>query len=163
MLKVFISSSLIILALLLTIFKVEPIASLFNWLLFAGLIIVWLVFLFSLMPNQTPVITSYAVLIDGELTKSEMQYTRFINIVWVGFLSFFIIFKLYIFINKLEIDYLVLITLIAGLVLFVGEFYLRKLIFKNRYYGSLINFIQQIIKLPIRQVISFKIKQSDVM
>ncbi|MGC9386571.1 MAG: hypothetical protein ACP5D0_06465 [Hydrogenovibrio sp.] len=52
-------------------------------------------FLHSLRPGQTPLITRYAILMDAELTPRDLGYTHGVTWAWVILLSVILLSKLW--------------------------------------------------------------------
>jgi uncharacterized membrane protein len=147
--KIIFLLSIIILAYSLLSWKILTFLSI---LLMTGLS---LLFGYSLLPDKTPVITRYALLIDGKLSKEERLYTKIITAVWTILFITLILGKIYsLWILSLEpaLTYLTVI-LIAGV--FIGEFTLRKRLFEHHKNRKLLPFINAIIRISWKDILNY--------
>lgn len=130
---------------------------LLSFVLLSGLL---LVFLMSLRTHKTPIITRYALLMDGDDVMAERRYTRHVTWLWV-------VFFLALWLLKVGgmTDVNPSLGLVEGLfysgsvVLFVGEFYARQLFLPAHKGSSLWRFLSQLSQVSVKDVWRFDAKR----
>lgn len=129
---------------------------------------IYTLFISSLRPHQTPLISRYAILMDPEIGDKELRYTRKVTWAWVILLSLFFIIKIEVLFFSAEWHILqyrlnhsvdVLFLLSSGF-LFIGELYLRCWIFPEKTHDSLIQFIQKTCRISLKDIWTFKRPES---
>lgn len=127
---------------------------------FPPLLIHFFLFLFfssSLISGNQPIITRFARLINGELSAKEKDYTRKATIAWSMFLFFLfteamvIAFLAPIHIWSLFVNF---INYLFLLVMFIAEFLVRQLVFKEEGKASFPAFIKSLTKVDMKKIIS---------
>lgn len=116
------------------------------------------IFLFigsSLRRNKTPVITRFALLIDGEITLKQKIYCRHVSAAW-AVLMFIILIETIVlaFFFPIEIWSLFvnLINYLLILVMFLAEFMVRRIIFKYDEILSFSMFLKSLEKVDVNKI-----------
>lgn len=121
-------------------------------------------FIQSLLPGQTPLITRYAILMDAELTPRDLGYTRGVTWAWVILLSVILLSKLWdgllggrwVLFDQDLTDYIEVGFFLGSTLLFVGELYLRRWVFPDKPPETLLQFIRQTSKVSLKDIWQFK-------
>ncbi|MDG4811605.1 hypothetical protein P8629_01170 [Hydrogenovibrio sp. 3SP14C1] len=125
---------------------------------------VYSLFISSLWPNKTPLISRYAILMEPEISEQELRYTRKVTWAWVLLLSMLFIEKTGIVLFNTEWwflgyylnNYLEVIFMLGSAFLFIGELYLRRWIFPEKTHDSLKQFFQKITHISLQDIWKFK-------
>ncbi|VAW49502.1 hypothetical protein MNBD_GAMMA03-1916 [hydrothermal vent metagenome] len=128
MLRLFLSCFLVLFYLYFLLFGYDIIQLILQSVVFGLLMLLIIGFVWSLIGNNTPVITRYALLMGAEDSSAERRYTRKVTLVWVFFLMSLLFYKVCFFLGVIEIGgrgFLEIGFYLGSAALFVGEFYLR--------------------------------------
>ncbi len=151
---------------LLFIFSLETPTRIIVWqsltLVVLSLAMSW--FWISLLPNKTPLISRYALLIDGKESLAEQRHTRLTTLVWALFLTGLWSWKLNLISQIIEssnplmpVNFSVEVGFYLGsFALFVGEFYIRKLYLPNHQDQQLIPFLKDISRISLPDIWNFE-------
>ncbi len=141
-----------------------------NWLLqlitLMILVIVYGLFAGSLLPNSTPLISRYAILMDKTIGQEELNYTRKVTWAWVMLLTWILFAKTdALFFQQACLEnrlthHLDTLSFIGMAVLFLGEFYLRKQLFPHKDHGSIQDFVMAISRISLKTIWQFKPQHS---
>jgi uncharacterized membrane protein len=121
-------------------------------------------FIQSLRPGQTPLITRYAILMQAELTPRDRHYTRGVTWAWVILLSLILLAKLWsglfdgrwILLGHDLTDYIEVGFFLGSTALFVGELYLRRWVFPEKAPETLLQFIGKTSQVSLKDIWQFK-------
>ncbi len=142
-----------------------------GWLLCTVQTISILLFLFiyslfvqSLLPGQTPLITRYAILMQADLTPRDLHYTRGVTWAWVILLSLILLTKLWsgvfdgrwILLGHDLTDYIEVGFFLGSTALFVGELYLRRWVFPEKPPETLLQFIGKTSQVSLKDIWQFR-------
>jgi len=122
-------------------------------------------FAWSLLNDNTPIITRYALLMDAEDTASELKYTRIVTWFWLGFLLSLWLFKvnsLFFHFAFISLSYIAVIFYLGSIVLFIGEFYIRQIFLPYHRGSSLLSFLYRLSKIPLKQIWQFDKNQRNI-
>ncbi|WP_373019567.1 hypothetical protein [Thiomicrorhabdus sp.] len=160
-------SGLVILSLLLLLYLSSGwLKTLMQFLTLGILLMVYSLFISSLLPKKTPLISRYALLMDDSVGKDELNYTRKVTWAWVILLTWILVAKadaLFFQQTWLETpfsNHLDILSFAGMAVLFLGEFYLRKRLFPNKDHGSIGRFVGDISKISLKTIWQFQPQHS---
>ncbi|WP_178862907.1 hypothetical protein [Thiomicrorhabdus cannonii] len=132
-------------------------------LMLLGLSFVWLLFAASLLPQQIPLITRYAWLIDGSMDARKRRYTRRVTWAWTLLLGWLWLNKLQIILPDPACSVCLplsiwsdLLGLLLMLSLLGGEFLIRKRLFADQAQARLGTFVLQLLQTPFSAVWRFQ-------
>jgi uncharacterized membrane protein len=112
----------------------------------------------SLLKDNTPIITRYALLMDAEDTFAERRYTRIVTWVWLGFLLSLWLLKLnslFFHLTFISLSSIAVIFYLGSAILFIGEFYIRQIFLPHHRGSSLLTFLYKLSKIPLKQIWQF--------
>jgi uncharacterized membrane protein len=122
---------------------------------------VCLAFAWSLLPRRTPMITRYALIIEGSLSEAQYRYTRTVTWGWVLLLATMTLVKLFDWSYGVLAGWEWLGLLVMALFLTV-EFYWRRWRFKPSPPQGLVDFLDSVSRIPLAQVLRFDDQQQQI-
>ncbi|VAW49713.1 hypothetical protein MNBD_GAMMA03-383 [hydrothermal vent metagenome] len=140
------------------IFGHDVIQLILQGVVFGLLFLLVLGFSWSLMKNNTPIITRYALLMGSEDTIDERRYTRKVTVVWVLFFMVLLLYKVFIFLEMTDIGQNGLLEIYFYLgtgVLFMVEFYVRPFFLPSHKGNSFISFLIGLSQISLKNIWQF--------
>jgi len=141
--------------------KIQFLIEFFTFVLLTLLIVL---FAWSLRQNKTPIITRYALLMGAEDTLYELKYTKIVTWVWLAFLSSLYLLKLnslFFHLTFLSLNDIEIFFYLGSVILFIGEFYIRQIFLPHHKGSSLLSFLFQLSKIPLKHILQFDKDQSN--
>lgn len=158
MFKVFFSLLMSLLYVYFLMFGNDIIQQVLQTVLFGLLVLLVVGFSWSLINNNTPIITRYALLMGAEDSIEERRYTRTVTIVWLVFLIGLLLYKSCFFLGITDVGgkgFLEVGFYLGTVVLFVGEFYVRPFFLPFHKGSSFIRFLIGLSQVPFKQIWQF--------
>ena len=104
-------------------------------------VLLWLAFFFgrTLRPSSTPLIERIARRSNANLSESLCRYTRWLTVIWCGyFVGAALLSAIVGWSEAVTFGRLGLVVLVGSMLLFVGEYWLRRRIFPHEAFPSLL-------------------------
>lgn len=118
--------------------------------------LIFLFFFFSLFNSNTPIIERFALLVHGEISSTHRIYCRRVTIAWSIFMFLLVaetvVLALYFPIETWSL-FVNLINYSLVALMFLLEFFVRKLALKNEEKMTLIEFYKSVSKIDIKKII----------
>ena len=113
----------------------------------------------TLLPGETPIITSLAALIEKSLSDRRVKYTRMLTQIWVGIFFCMLVESLLLSLYASQYTWSLFTNFINYLIvafLLLAEYVLRIYLFRNEEHTGFIVFINRLRKINISHVLQQK-------